>query len=165
MFGLNRNGVNVYATIGMETGVLAANPNKLIIMLYEGAIKACHSAIAHMQNKDIENKGAMLSKAIMIIESGLRMSLDKKAGGEVAASLDGLYVYMSHQLTVANLRNQPELVQEVIQLLSDLKSAWEAIGRDLDKPAFTAYAPSSETSNHNQVALNLSRQIASYAGA
>ena len=154
MFGLNQSGVNVYAKIGMETGVLAASPNKLIIMLYEGAIAACQGAIMHMQKKDIENKGAMLSKAIMIIESGLRLSLDKKAGGEVAASLDSLYAYMSHRLTIANIRNQPEQVQEVIKLLTDLKSAWEAIGNEQARSSAAAQIPSS-----------INHHITNYAGA
>lgn len=154
MFGLNQSGVNVYAKIGIETGVLAASPNKLIIMLYEGAIAACQSAIVHMQNKDIQNKGAMLSKAIMIIESGLRLSLDKKAGGEVAASLDSLYAYMSNRLAIANIRNQPELVHEVIKLLTDLKCAWEAIGNQQARPSAASQMPPSV--NHH---------IANYAGA
>ncbi|HSH71468.1 MAG TPA: flagellar export chaperone FliS [Methylophilaceae bacterium] len=128
MFGVNQSAVSVYAKIGVETGVVAANPHKLIIMLYEGAISACHNAVRHMGSQDIQNKGAMLSKAIMIIESGLRLSLDKKAGGEIAVSLDALYAYMSDRLYIANIRNQPEPVSEVIKLLTDLKSAWEAIG-------------------------------------
>lgn len=160
MFGSNRTGVNVYAKISEETGVLAANPNKLIIMLYEGAISACQSAIVHMQNKDIANKGAMLSKAILIIESGLRLSLDKKAGGEIAGSLDALYGYMSHRLTLANIRNQSELIIEVIKLLTELKSAWEAIESaeftSQDLPAAIPRIPS-------QVAVN--RNIANYAKA
>ena len=127
MFGLNQKGVNGYAKVGVETGVLAASPVKLIVMLYDGAISACHSAIACMQRKDIEQKGAMLSKAIMIIESGLRLSLDRKAGGEIAESLDALYAYMSSKLASANVRNEPAQVQEVIKLLLDLKGAWEAI--------------------------------------
>lgn len=130
MFGLNQRGVNGYAKIGVETGVLAASPVKLIVMLYEGAISACHSAIGYMQQNDIEKKGAMVTKAIMIIETGLRLSLNKKAGGEIAESLDALYVYMSGRLTQANIRNQPELLNEVIKLLSELKSAWEAIDQN-----------------------------------
>jgi len=128
MFGANQSAVNVYAKIGVETGVVAANPHKLIIMLYEGAIMACRGAVRHIESNDIPLKGAMLSKAIMIIESGLRLSLDKKAGGEIAVSLDALYGYMSDRLYIANIRNQTEPVNEVIKLLSDLKSAWEAIG-------------------------------------
>lgn len=130
MFSLNQQGINSYAKIGIETGVLAASPVKLIVMLYEGAISACHSAIGHMKSQDIEHKGAMLTKSILIIESGLRVSLDKKAGGEIAESLDALYVYMSSKLTSANVRNDPALVEEVIKLLNELKSAWEAIDQN-----------------------------------
>jgi flagellar secretion chaperone FliS len=162
MFGMNQRGVNVYAQVGLETGVLAANPNKLIIMLYEGAITACNSAIGYMQNKDIPNKGAMFSKAIMIIESGLRLSLDKQAGGDVAASLDSLYAYMSHRLILANIRNQPELVNEVIKLLTELKSAWESIGNEQANSKVATQVLSSAISNQNQVVLN--RNIANYVG-
>jgi flagellar protein FliS len=163
MFGLNQYGVNVYAKIGLETGVLAASPNKLIIMLYEGAIAACHSAIVYMQNEDVPNKGAMLSKAILIIESGLRLSLDKNAGGEVAASLDSLYAYMSHRLTVANIRNQPELVHEVIKLLTELKTAWEAIGNEQVKSSSIAQMAVPAIPSQNQLIQN--RHIVNYAGA
>lgn len=127
MFGSRKYGANVYAQMGLETGVVAASPNQLIIMLYDGAISACRSAITHMQNKDIEHKGEMISKAVLIIESGLRLSLDSKAGGEIAISLDALYLYMTKRLTLANIKNQPELIVEVIKLLQDLKAAWEAI--------------------------------------
>jgi len=127
MFGFKNNGANVYAQMGLETGVVAASPNKLVVMLYEGAISASRNAITHMRNQDIQHKGEMISKAILIIESGLRLSLDKKAGGEIAQSLDALYAYMSQRLTMANIHNQVELVEEVIGLLADLKSAWEAI--------------------------------------
>ena len=135
---MNQKGINAYAEIGLETGVLAADPNKLTIMLYEGAITACYSAIVHMQRKDIRNKGAMLSKAIMIIESGLRMSLDKQAGGGIAENLDSLYAYMSYKLAIANTCNQPELVHEIIKLLIELKSAWESIGNAQVKPLANA---------------------------
>jgi flagellar secretion chaperone FliS len=127
MFGSRNYGANVYAQMGLETGVAAASPNQLIIMLYEGAISACRSAIIHMQNNDISHKGEMISKAVLIIESGLRLSLDSKAGGDIAISLDALYLYMTKRLTLANIKNQPELINEVIKLLQDLKTAWEAI--------------------------------------
>jgi len=127
MFGARSYGANVYAQMGLETGVVAASPNQLIIMLYDGAISACRNAITHMQNKDIEHKGEMISKAVLIIESGLRLSLDSKAGGEIATSLDALYLYMTKRLTLANIKNEPVLIEEVIKLLQDLKGAWEAI--------------------------------------
>ena len=157
MFGLNQRGVNLYAKVGLETGVVAASPNKLIVMLYEGAISACHSAITFMQKEDIPNKGAMLSKAISIIESGLRLSLDKKVGGEIAESLDALYGYMSKRLMLANIHNQPELINEVIKLLADLKGAWEAIdGVKKVTEEVSMDIPS-------QVAVAVNRNIAHYA--
>ncbi|HEY0267882.1 MAG TPA: flagellar export chaperone FliS [Methyloradius sp.] len=126
MFGFNQ-GVNEYSRVGVETGVVAASPLKLVVMLYDGAIAACQSAILQMSQKNIEKKSALLSKAIMIIQSGLRLSLDKQSGGEIAQSLDDLYTYMSDRLYIANINNDPELVHEVIKLLIDLKSSWETI--------------------------------------
>lgn len=152
MFGLNQQGVNGYAKIGVETGVVAASPVKLIVMLYEGAITACHGATASMQKNDIARKGQWLSKAILIIESGLRLSLDKRAGGEIAESLDALYVYMSGRLAHANVRNQTEPVQEVIKLLTDLKGAWEAI----DRNKAVAQAPKLATSIPQGAGVNRS---------
>lgn len=155
MFGLNQQGVNGYAKIGVETGVLAASPVKLIVMLYDGAIAASRSAIVHMQSQNIQQKGAMLTKAIMIIESGLRLSLNKKAGGEIAESLDALYAYMSARLSTANVRNQPEIVQEVIKLLTDLKSSWEAIDQN---KAVAQAINQANVSQSNVSQVNVSQQ-------
>ena len=163
MFGLNQYGANVYAKVSMETGVLAASPNKLIVMLYEGAINACQSAIEYMQHQDIVNKGAKLTKAILIIESGLRASLDKKAGGEIAESLDALYGYMSMRLSQANIRNQPELVSEVIILLADLKEAWVAI--EVGQTASQAFPKAPPRVEALQIPVAINRNIASYAKA
>lgn len=134
MFGSPHNGANAYAKVGMETGVAAADPHSLVVMLFEGAMVAVSSAIQHMQAGDIEKKGAAISKAIMIIDAGLRASLNKEAGGGLALNLDALYEYMSRRLLIANLKNQVQVLEEVHQLLKGLKSAWETIG---NKPADT----------------------------
>ncbi|BBP03864.1 flagellar protein FliS [Sulfuriferula plumbiphila] len=128
MFGTARNGANTYATVGMETGVAAANPHKLIVMLFDGAKTAVTNAMQQMKSGETEAKGQAISQAIMIINSGLRASLDKAAGGEIAASLDALYEYMSNRLLMANLNNEPAVLEEVGSLLSQLREAWEAIG-------------------------------------
>jgi len=127
MFGSNRSGANAYANVGVETGVMAANPHKLIVMLFEGAIAALASALVHMKAGRIADKGKAISKAISIVDNGLRASLDKKVGGEIALNLDALYGYMSERLLQANLTNSPELVDEVAKLLGSLKEAWESI--------------------------------------
>src|SRR5690606_5431189 len=114
MFGSTAKGANAYAKVGVETGVIAASPHKLIVMLFEGAQVALNNALQYMATGNIEEKGKSISKAISIIDSGLRASLDKNIGGEVAANLDSLYEYMSGQLLQANLHNKPELIREVL---------------------------------------------------
>ena len=161
MFGSPHSGANAYAKVGMETGVVAATPHKLIIMLFEGALAALATGLQHMNTGNIAGKGQSLSKAITIIDSGLRASLDHKSGGEIAVSLDSLYEYMSNRLLAANLNNQPELVEEVQRLLHELKGAWESIN-----PAAATVTPSEQHSNlqtpasaRDALAPNVSRLV------
>jgi flagellar protein FliS len=92
MFGTTKRGVNAYANVGLETSVASASPHKLIVMLYDGALVAVMSALMHMKAGNIPEKGKSISHAITIIDSGLRASLDKSAGGEIAEGLDALYI-------------------------------------------------------------------------
>lgn len=132
MFGSKQSGVNAYAKVGMETGVTSASPHKLIVMLFDGALVSVNTAILHMKAGNIPEKGAAISKAIMIIDSGLRAALDKRAGGEIAEGLDALYEYMGARLLQANLKNQVDILEEVQRLLGELRSAWNAIGSTPD---------------------------------
>lgn len=138
MFGQAQSGVNAYAKVGIETGVAAASPHKLIVMLFEAALVALATATQQMKQGNVPAKGAAISKAILIIDSGLRAALDKKAGGEIAESLDALYEYMCNRLLLANLKNQPEMLEEVHRLLSELKGAWDAIGTTAAQPVVPA---------------------------
>jgi len=134
MFGSRQTGVHAYAKVGMETGVVAASPHKLIVMLFDGALVALSTALNGMRSGNIAEKGKSISKAIMIIDSGLRAALDKKAGGEIAEGLDALYEYMSGRLLTANITNDPAILEEVQRLLIELRDAWNAIA---DTPAVT----------------------------
>lgn len=136
MFGSKQSGVRAYANIGIETGVASASPHKLIVMLFDGALVAVISAIKHMNEGNCAKKGEAISTAIMIINNGLRASLDKKAGGGIAGGLDSLYEYMSGRLLQANLTNQVAMLEEVRGLLSDLRGSWNAIdtSAELRKP-------------------------------
>ena len=128
MYTASRQGINAYARVGLETGVIAASPHRLILMLFEGARVALSSALVHMKNGETVAKGESLSKAISIISSGLQASLDVNSGGELAQRLYALYDYMSRRLVLANLHNNPEYVEEVAGLLAELSGAWEMIG-------------------------------------
>jgi len=127
MFGTAQRAINAYTNVGVETGVEAADAHKLVLMLYEGALLALVEAKRHMAQGEIAAKGQALSKAIMIIDSGLKASLDVNAGGELGERLAALYDYMGERLLQANLHNRPELIDEVSRLLSELRGAWEQI--------------------------------------
>jgi len=149
MFGANNQSINQYKKVSMETGVAAANPIELIVMLYDGAIVACYSALPYVQKNDYPNKSQFIFKAIRIIQAGLRMSLDKQVGGEIAESLDALYIYMTNQLIKANIENITEPIQEVIRLLTDLRGAWEEISK---KESVVALLSPSRVANTNNFA-------------
>ncbi|GAB3372619.1 flagellar export chaperone FliS [Massilia agri] len=137
MFGSMQRGVNAYAKVGLETGVSAASPHKLIVMLYDGALVSILNAAANLKSGNVAAKGAAISKAINIVDNGLRAALDKKVGGEIAQNLDALYEYISARLFKANLENDPAILDEAHALLTDLRDAWNAI----DPQAGHAAAP------------------------
>jgi flagellar protein FliS len=128
MFGTTSRGVNAYAKVSLETGVTSASPHKLIVMLYDGALAAVMTAVTQMNAGNVQEKGKSISKAIRIIDDGLRASLDKEVGGEIARNLDALYDYMSRRLLEANISNKPEILEEVRGLLADLRDTWNQIG-------------------------------------
>lgn len=119
--------INTYTIIRLESGVAAADPHKLICMLYEGALLAIANAKNGMLRKDIPAKGAAISKALAIIDEGLNASLDKSVGGELAHNLSSLYEYMIMRLITSNLKNDTAILDEVTTLLTDLKEAWDSI--------------------------------------
>lgn len=128
MFNQSKSGAHAYAKVGVETGVLSASPHELIVMLFDGAITSIGQAKLHMKNGNIEEKSKSITKAVNIINEGLRASLNKKVGGELAINLDDLYFHIGKQIMLANIRNEPALLDESLQLLNELRSAWKEIG-------------------------------------
>ncbi len=129
-----RRAAAAYSSVGVETGVSTSDPHKLILMLFEGALLQIGTAAIAMENKDIPKKGAAISQAIEIILNGLKISLDYEAGGDLAQRLGALYDYMTQRLLYANLHNSRPAMDEVTQLLTDLKSAWEPIASSEQAP-------------------------------
>lgn len=128
MYTNPRNAAHTYANVGLETGVVAASPHQLIIMLYEGAELAVRMAIKHMSEGDLAKKSAAISKASSIILDGLRAALDPHQGGDIALQLDALYDYMNQRLMLAHVKNQAAPLKEVLGLLQELRGAWQQIG-------------------------------------
>jgi len=126
----NHTAMNKYAQVGNHSTAAFANPHRLIQMLMEGALEKISKAKGFMKNGDIAKKGEHISWAISIIE-GLRVSLDHTQGGQISENLESLYVYMNSRLTQANLHNSIDMLNEVADLLIDIKSGWDAIPQNV----------------------------------
>lgn len=125
------HGARAYAIVGTEIGVMSASPHQLIVMQFDGAKTAITMARHHMEKQEVSAKGNAISKAIDIVENGLRASLDAQAAGpegaDLAANLSALYGYISQRLMQANLNNDPMLLDEADRLLESIGSAWREI--------------------------------------
>lgn len=141
MYTNTRSAANAYAKVGLETGIVAASPHQLIIMLYEGAELAVRMAIKHMNEGNLSKKSAAVSRASSIILEGLRAALDSQQGGDIARHLDELYAYMNQRLMLAHIKNQVAPLEEVLGLLRELHGAWEQIG--------TPGRPTPQSSQHS----------------
>ncbi|WJW74581.1 flagellar export chaperone FliS [Thiohalobacter sp. IOR34] len=133
----NAQGAGAYAQVAVHTNVEGASPHRLVQMLMEGALDRIVAAKGCMQRRQIADKGQQISVAISIVNA-LHASLDKEAGGEIAANLDQLYDYMERRLLEANVHNDPSILDEVVDLLRQIKTAWDAIADQPDPRASQA---------------------------
>ena len=97
-------------------------------MLYEGAIKAINQAGYAIEAQRYDEKARLVSKTIDIID-GLRESLDLQQGSDAANNLNDLYIYMKQRLSIANLKNDLEILAEVRRLLETILPAWQELNR------------------------------------
>ncbi len=114
------NGIQSYR----KTSVITADPKKLVLMCYEGAIDHLKIGKLKIIEKDYERWGKALSKAQDIINE-LLCALDFEKGGSIATGLDSLYNYMLRRLIHASVEDDIRAIDEVIGMLTELKSAWE----------------------------------------
>lgn len=133
-------GAKAYARLGLETSVMNASQQQLMLMLFDGAKSAITMARHHMAQGEIAAKGNAISKAINIVDNGLKVALEADpsdpAECELVANLSQLYDYIGQRLLFANLRNDPVLLDEADRLLEDISSAW----REID-PHQSSYSP------------------------
>ncbi|WP_370613085.1 flagellar export chaperone FliS [Escherichia coli] len=116
-------GTQAYAQIGVESAVMSASQQQLVTMLFDGVLSALVRARLFMQDNNQQGKGVSLSKAINIIENGLRVSLDEESKDELTQNLIALYSYMVRRLLQANLRNDVSAVEEVEALMRNIADA------------------------------------------
>lgn len=116
--------VQSYSNIGLETQVLSAAPEELISLLLDGARVAVIKAKIHLENDQIAERGLAISKAIDIVDTGLKASLDHEKGGEVAAQLAQTYDLILYHLMQANLHADKERLDIAENMLTTLLETW-----------------------------------------
>ena len=109
-----------------DNTVSTQSKGRLIVMLYDGAIKFMRMAIIEMEKENYEVKGSYINKALDIINE-LNVVLDMDTGGEIAGNLRKLYIFMSNRLSEANVKCDPQMVRDVIKLMEELNKSWKAI--------------------------------------
>ena len=116
------NGFEAYR----ETSVATQSKGRLVVMLYEGAVKFMKLAIKELDEGNFEAKGKYINKARDIINE-LNAVLDMEGGGEIAETLRRLYLFMDQRLNEANTKKDPQKIREVIALTEELNQGWKAI--------------------------------------
>lgn len=141
------HGAKAYAQVNLETSVSTADPVRIVVLLYEGAMSAIVSAKAEMERRNVVEKARFINKSIDIVE-GLRTALVFDQGGDIAVTLSDLYIYMVQRLSLANMKNDPAILDEVKQLLAELHGAWEILANSPRNTSGAVVAPAG-TASHN----------------
>ncbi|WP_457568575.1 flagellar export chaperone FliS [Desulfurobacterium sp.] len=114
--------VNPYLKMDVET----ATPLKQLIMLYEKAILCMFVAAEAIENGDVKTKINNILRAHDIVRV-LNASLDMERGGEIARNLRSLYDFIEESLLKVNASNDVDLLKKLIDIMSELKGAWEEL--------------------------------------
>ena len=128
-------GINAYKKGNLKQDIATADPHRLTLMLMQGALDRMAYAKGCMERKDFAGKSEHLSRVSAIILN-LRDTLDLDIGGEVGQNLYSLYEYMVQRLLDANMQNSLQIMDEVINLLLPIKTAWASIPEDAKQEAY-----------------------------
>ncbi len=109
-----------------ENRVTTQTPGRVVVLLYEGAVKFLKQALREMEAGQFIEKGKSISRAVDIIQE-LNVTLNMEAGGEIAKNLRQLYAFMMERLFQANMQKDPDMIRETIGLLEGLNDGWKAV--------------------------------------
>jgi flagellar protein FliS len=109
-----------------QTAIGTQSKGRLIVMLYDGAIKFMKLAIQELEAGDYAAKGQYINRAQDILNE-LNAVLDTEAGGEIALNLRRLYLFIGRRLSEANVQRDPQMIRELIGLMEELNQSWKAI--------------------------------------
>jgi flagellar protein FliS len=121
--------LTAYARSQYQEMQVQTTPGKLVVMLYDGALRFLHLGLDALIRRDLEMQGLNLGKAQKIL-CELQSTLDMNAG-RLAHDLYAIYDYCLRRLLVANAQDRPEHVEEVIRLLTELRDAWDRAERNV----------------------------------
>ena len=138
-----------YQNAYKKASVNTLDQTKLIIMLYDGAIKNASFAVEHMKSGQIEKVHDCLIKTKNIVTE-LMATLNMDRGGDIAKNLQSLYSYMFSQLIEANMNKKTEPVVVVIDLLKELRAAWTQINSKKKNDAKKQNTPGKGMMQNNQ---------------
>ena len=114
------------------TSIQSASREKLLLMMYEGAIKYVKLGINAAETRQIADRGTNIGRAFDIILE-LNNTLDHKVGGEIAKNLEQLYMFITDQLTKANISGDPQHLRNALKVLETLYEGWQRAIEQLKK--------------------------------
>ncbi|QFU20466.1 flagellar export chaperone FliS [Shewanella eurypsychrophilus] len=114
---------SAYKQTTLDARAAAANPHEMVRMLLDGLLEEIERTRGFMERKSFEDKGKSVNKCLNIVH-GLDSMLDLENGGEVATSLNRLYDYCSRQLVSASVENNPDSLDPIIQVISNVRAGW-----------------------------------------
>jgi flagellar secretion chaperone FliS len=123
-----------------ESSILTAPPERLVVMLYDGAIRFLKQAAVAQRGGQHQMFLDRLRRGEAIIDE-LNVTLDMSQGGEVAARLRSIYLFCKRHLVEAHLKRDASHIDEVVRLLTDLRESWQQLavqGAGADRPATAA---------------------------
>jgi flagellar protein FliS len=126
MESVMNNKKNVYEQY-KEIEIKTASPGKLIVIMYDGAIRFLKLAKEAIDEKNIEKAHNNIVKAQDIIME-LLLSLNMEAG-EIAVKLQSLYIFMNKLLMEANIKKEKEPIDRVLKMLTELREVWNEVAK------------------------------------
>lgn len=127
---MNRAAIEQYQSVGLRGQLAEASAHKLIAMQLDGILERLASARGAIERGETQQKGALLSKTIAIVDN-LRVSLDMDKGGDLAENLASLYDYIERRLFEANAGSDIGILEEITSIVREIKSGWDAIPEEM----------------------------------
>ena len=107
--------------------VMTASPAEVTLMLYDGAIKFCNIAIRAIEEGDVEKAHNNIVKVENIIDE-FRATLNHKY--PVAEDFENVYVYLRERLSLANMKKDKEILEEVLKHLRTMRDTWKEVMKE-----------------------------------